>query len=154
MSNICSDMAHILDRMVSIMELHTPLKAKLDPSIDGETQITVDALVADEFMFPINANEWVSVVMATCREYKPPDDLKVQYTIKQDAQKTIKLDAKYGRFIMFAPGKNEERSGQFYPSYAMYRLGSTDSYYYRRINKTADVTLIIGDFLKNLIPNF
>ncbi len=151
MSNICSDMAHILDRMVSIMELHVPIKAKLDPSIDGETSITVDALVTDEFIFPSNDRVWYTDVLATCTQYTS----SVPYTINKDYSfKTIRLDAKYGRYIMFAPGKSEDRSGQFYPSYAMYRLGSTDPYYFRRINNTADVTRIIGEFLNNLIPIF
>ncbi len=147
MSNICSDMDHILDRMVSIMELHVPLKAKLK-SEDSEKVITIDTPVDDEFVFPKDLKIWISNMLSLCDAYKNNTIFKYHGCEIIDGD-TISLNARRGAFIQFIHGI--QRNGNIYPSYAMYRLVSTDPFYYRRIYSISNARTLIEEFLNGLI---
>ncbi len=151
MCKICSNMTHILDRMVSIMEHHVPLKAKLN-SDDAEHQITIDTLEADEFVFPENLGKWYGDVLEACNRYTVNQIFKNNscQIIRDNANHIIWLDARRGRYIQFAPGIKRERLDKYHPSYAEYKVVSTDPVGYRRINSIGDVDRIIAEFLAGL----
>ncbi len=152
MSRLHSNMVHVLDRLVSILEHGTTFKSKLNDLIDSNDIILTDTLTNKYFIFPdFDRQGWQSGVRCICENFYKAKKTNVSFNVEGDtAQCNVRINAYGHGLLVFVPGNPERPDGKFLPSYVKYRFGSEYAFYYRTLNDIADIEPILVEFFRHI----